>query len=261
MSKSPDTSIAIEPHASTGVSGYDEFEIDVEAILRDQLPRFFTAVAAAPLTAANVAALPERAKGAYMLLLDGVPVYAGKTDTRHGFRDRLNRHSWTVQGRKGLDPARLSFKAVRIMVFSAFDVEAILIAEMKKEGAGSLPWNNSGFGSNDPGKNRDGQQPADFDQWYPVDIDFPVEGLPAGDMSLSEFLRVVKGKLPYLIRNASFPDDIRISNVATSSTVRELLKIVVAALPAGWQVTVLHGRIIIYHENRDYPYKIEVIRS
>jgi hypothetical protein len=261
VSKPPETSIAVEPHASTGVNGYDEFEIDVEAILRDQLPRFFTAVAPAPLTAENVAALPERAKGAYMLLLDDVPVYAGKTDTRHGFRDRLNRHSWTVQGRKGLDPARLSFKAVRIMVFSAFDVEAILIAEMKKEGVGSLPWNNSGFGSNDPGKNRDGQQPADFDQWYPVDIDFPIDGLPPGEMSLSEFLRVVKGKLPFLIRNAPLPDDIRVTGLPTTSTVRDLLKMTIAALPPGWQVTVLHGRIIIYKENRDYPYKIEMFRS
>ncbi len=41
VSKPPETSIAVEPHALTGVNGYDEFEIDVEAILRDQLPRFF----------------------------------------------------------------------------------------------------------------------------------------------------------------------------------------------------------------------------
>ena len=261
MTKPPDISAAVEPHAATGVRGYDEFEIDVEAILRDQLPKFFTAVEAAPLTAANVAALPERAKGAYMLLLDGTPVYAGKTDTRHGFRDRLNRHSWTVQGRIGLDPARMAFKAVRIMVFSAFDVEAILITEMKKAGAGALPWNNSGFGSNDPGKNRDGQQPAPFDQWYPVDIDFPLEGLPAGEVSLPELLGAVKGKLPYLIRNASFPDDARLSNVPAASTVREILNMAITALPSGWQVTVLHGRIIIYKENRDYPYKLEIMRS
>jgi hypothetical protein len=261
VTKPPKPSVSIEPHASTGVDGYDEFEIDVEAILRDQLPRFFAAVEAAPLTAANVAALPERAKGAYMLLLDGKPVYAGKTDTRHGFRDRLSRHSWTVQGRKGLEPARLAFKAVRIMVFSAFDVEAILIAEMKKGDAAALPWNNSGFGSNDPGKNRDGQQPADFDKWYPIDIDFPVNGLPTGEISLQEFLRVVKDKLPYLIRNAPLPNDVRISGVPTASTVREILKMTIAALPPDWQVTVLHGRIIMYKENREYPYKIEVIRS
>jgi hypothetical protein len=243
------------------VRGYDEFEIDVEAILRDQLPRFFAAVEAAPLTAANVAALPERAKGAYMLLFDGTPVYAGKTDTRHGFRDRLHRHSWTVQGRIGLDPARMAFKAVRIMVFSAFDVEAILITEMKKAEAGALPWNNSGFGSNDPGKNRDGQQPAPFDQWFPVDIDFPLEGLPAGEVSLQELLRVAKGKLPYLIRNAALPDDTRLSNVPTTSTVREVLTMAIAALPPGWQVTVLHGRVIIYREDKDYPYKLEIMRS
>jgi hypothetical protein len=261
MTKPPEISAAVEPHAATGVQGYDEFEIDVEAILRDQLPRFFSAIDAAPLTGTNVAALPERAKGAYMLLFDGAPVYAGKTDTRHGFRDRLLRHSWTVQGRKGLDPARMAFKAVRIMVFSAFDVEAILITEMKKAEAQALPWNNSGFGSNDPGKNRDGQQPADFDQWYPVDIDFAVDGLPVGQVGLQELLRVVKGKLPYLIRNAPLPDDVHVSDVPTTATVREILNIAITALPPGWQVTVLHGRVIIYNENREYPYKLEVMRS
>jgi hypothetical protein len=261
VTKPPSTSGAVEPHASTGVQGYDEFEIDVEAILRDQLPRFFSAIEAAPLNAANVAALPERAKGAYMLLLDEAPVYAGKTDTRHGFRDRLNRHSWTVQGRTGLDPGRMAFKAVRIMVFSAFDVESILITEMKKAEANALPWNNSGFGSNDPGKNRDGQQPADFDQWYPVDIDFAVNELPAGRVALQELLRVVKGKLPYLIRNAPLPDDVYVSNVPATATVREILTLAITALPPGWQVTVLHGRVIIYKESRDYPYKLEVMRS
>jgi hypothetical protein len=252
---------AVEPRAATGVRGYDEFEIDVEAILRDQLPRFLSATDAAPLTAAHVAALPERAKGAYVLLFDGAPVYAGKTDTRHGFRDRLHRHSWTVQGRIGLDPSKMAFKAVRIMVFSAFDVEAILIAEMKKTDAGALPWNNSGFGSNDPGKNRDGQQPADFDRWYPVDIDFPIDGLPAGQVTLAELLRVVKGKSPYLIRNAPLPEDIRVSGVPETATIRQLLGMAIGALPAGWQVTVLHGRIIIYQETRDYPHKLEVMRS
>ena len=260
MKKPPEISAA-EPHAVTGVQGYDEFEIDVEAILRDQLPRFFSAIDAAPLTETNVAALPERAKGAYMLLFDGAPVYAGKTDTRHGFRDRLHRHSWTVQGRKGLDPSRMAFKAVRIMVFSAFDVESIFIAEMKKAEAQALPWNDSGFGSNDPGKRRDGQLPADFDKWYPVDIDFAVDGLPVGQVDLRELLRVVKGKLPYLIRNAPLPGDVHVSDVPTTATVREILNIVITALPPGWQVTVLHGRVIIYKEKREYEYQIEVMRS
>ncbi len=261
MTTRPEISAVAAPDSSTGVRGYDEFEIDVEAILRSELPRFFEGVRAAPLTPPNVAALPSRAKGAYLLLLDDVPVYAGKTDTRHGFKDRLNRHSWTVQGRRGLDPARLTFKALRIMVFSAFDVEAILITEMKKAAKDALPWNNSGFGSNDPGKNRDGQEPANFDQWHPVDIDFPVDGLSTGKVRLKDLLHDVKAKLPYLIRNAALPDDLYASNASASATVREILKLIISTLPPGWQVTVLHGRVIIYQENKEYEHKLEVMRS
>ncbi len=261
MTAPPEISAAVEPPAATGVRGYYEFEIDVEAILRDQLPRFFNDIQAAPLTPENVAALPDRAKGAYMLLLDDVPVYAGKTDTRHGFKDRLNRHSWTVQGRKDLDPVRLTFKALRIMVFSAFDVEAILITEMKKAAKDALRWNNSGFGSNDPGKNRDGQEPANFDQWHPVDIDFPVDGLPTGNVRLKDLLQDAKSKLPYLIRNATLPADLYVSNGSAKATVREILSLTVSALPPGWQVTVLHGRVIIYKENKEYEHKLEVMRS
>jgi hypothetical protein len=259
--KSRETSEAIEPPAATGVCGYDEFEINVEAILRSELPKFFASMQAAPLTSVNVAALPERSKGAYLLLLDDTPVYAGKTDTRHGFRERLKRHAWTVQGRVGLDPHRVAFKAVRIMVFSAFDVESILIHELKRTNSAALRWNNSGFGSNDPGRKREDQEPANFDKWYPVDTNFRVEGLPEGRVSLRKLLEILKEKLPYLIRYAPPPADAHISGLPPSSTVRQILQMAVAALPSGWQVTVLHGRIIIDNDNREYDYKLEVIRS
>ncbi len=255
------TSGAVGPHALTGIGGYDEFEIDIEEILRQQLPKFFQDMPSAPLTLGNVDALPERAKGAYVLFLDDFPVYAGKTDTRHGFRDRLGRHAWTVQGRVNLDPSRLSFKAVRIMVFSAFDAEALLISEMKRINPKALPWNNSGFGSNDPGKNRDSQQPADFDQWYPVDIDFMMHDLPISDISLADFFGVVKQRLPFLFRNAPIPADVMVTNTNDKATLRQILKMAVGVLPPGWQVTVLHGRVIIYQEKRDYEFKLEVMRS
>ena len=252
---------SIGPHAPTGIFGYDEFEIDIENILREQLPRFFDGVPPAPLTPELVDALPARAKGAYMLFLGGVPVYAGKTDTRHGFRERLGRHSWTVQGRINLEPALMSFKAVRIMVFSAFDAEALLIAEMKRRDIKALAWNNSGFGSNDPGKNRDGQEPAEFDKLYPVDIDFSLEGLPIGHVRLTDLLGIAKQKLPFIIRNAPIPPDVMVDNADDAATLRDVLVLAVGVLPSGWQVTVLHGRVIIYREHRDYPFKLEVMRS
>jgi hypothetical protein len=254
------TAGAVEPHAKTGIGGYDEFEIDLEAILRAQLPAFFAGFRAEPLTPEAIKAIPDQAKGAYVLYLDRQPVYAGKTDTRHGFRQRLDRHAWTIQGRAGLDPNRLSFKATRIMVFSAFDVEALLIAEMKAADPTALAWNNSGFGSNDPGRNRDGQQPAEFDKNFPVDIDFQLDDLPSGKVQLRDLIQSMKARTPYLIRNAAIPADIEVQ-VPKKATVRTILETAVKALPSGWQITVLHGRVVIYQEQKAYDYKLEIMRS
>jgi hypothetical protein len=189
-----------------------------------------------------------------------IQIYAGKTDTRHGFRQRLDRHAWTIQGRAGLDPSRLSFKATRIMVFSAFDVEALLIAEMKAADSTALAWNNSGFGSNDPGRNRDGQQPAEFDKNFPVNIDFQLEDLPPGKVQLRDLIQSMKASIPYLIRNAAIPADIEVQ-VPQKATVRTILETAIEALPAGWQITVFHGRVVIYQERKTYDYKLEVMNS
>jgi hypothetical protein len=251
---------AIEPHAKTGIHGYDEFEVDLEAILRAQLPAFFAEFQAEPLTPDAIKAIPDQAKGAYVLYLDRHPVYAGKTDTRHGFRQRLDRHAWTIQGRAGLDPSRLSFKATRIMVFSAFDVEALLIAEMKAADPTALSWNNSGFGSNDPGRNRDGQQPAEFDKNFPVDIDFQIDNMPSGNVQLRDLVQSMKANIPYLIRNATIPAGIEVQ-MPKKTTVRNIFETAIQALPPGWQITVLHGRVVIYPERKTYDYKLEVMRS
>jgi hypothetical protein len=79
------------------------------------------------------------------------------------------------------------------MVFSNFDVETILIQEMRARGTDALPWNFSGFGSNDPGHRREGQEPAKFDLLYPVNLDRPL-----GKISVLEILNLLKRKLTYL---------------------------------------------------------------
>lgn len=258
--------------------GYIEYEIDVEKILRDELPGIIAVADAAPLTREAVNAMPERAKGAYVLYEDGHPVYAGKTDTRHGFRSRLGRHFETVQSRVNLDPARLSFKAVRIMVFSNFDVEAILIKELRRQDETALAWNFSGFGSNDPGHNREGQEPADFDKERPVDIDRPLPFIATGKMPLLKFLIALKDGLTYDFRYQTDPNDkgkpshYRVGEVDQREagdielpdrplTMREALGIVLAALPAGWIATIFPNRVILYRENVKYQYAREYIQA
>ena len=258
--------------------GYIEYEIDVEKILRDELPAIIAAADAAPLTREAVNALPERAKGAYVLYEEGRPVYAGKTDTRHGFRSRLGRHFETVQSRLNLDPARLSFKAVRIMVFSNFDLEAILIKELRRQDEAALAWNFSGFGSNDPGHNREGQEPADFDKERPIDIDRPLPFIEPGTMPLLKFLIALKDGLTYDFRYQTDPNDkgkpshYKVGEVDQREagditlpdgplTMREALRIVLGALPEGWVATVFPNRVILYREDVNYAYAREYIRS
>lgn len=261
--------------ADADPSGYVEYEIDVEKVLRQELPDVVARAEIAPLTAQAIAALPEKAKGAYVLFEDGHPVYAGKTDTRHGFRSRLSKHHNTIQDRQGLDPARIGFKAVRIMVFSNFDVEAILIKELREKDPTALRWNFSGFGSNDPGHNREAQEPADFDKERPIDIDKPIASPLAGrEVGVLELLLSLKEQLPYTFRYETDPradgrpSHHRIGHVDQREsppirlpdgpfTVRQAVQWILDVLPAGWRATIFPDRVILYRETTPYPYARE----
>lgn len=263
------------------IPGYKEYELDVEQILRNELPGFFEGIPPAGLTMKNIVAIPRHAKGAYLLLHNGSPVYAGKTDTRHGFRDRLKRHHGTLAHRVGLDPGDVSFKAARVMVFSNFDVEAILINEMRKRLPGSLPWNDSGFGSNDPGHRREGQEPAKFDLEWPVDVERHLDWIKPGSHNLSDLLAHLKNGLPYLLRYqpqlvnrkskkgaspASDPfREARETMVCLSDapiSTKSVLKAVIDALPANqWQATIFPNRAILYRAIENYRYATDIIRK
>ena len=258
--------------SAPSILGYGEFELDIESVLREQLPRFFGGMNAALLTQSNVQSLPAGAKGAYLLLHHGVPVYAGKTDSRHGFRDRLNRHWYTLQHRKNLNIGDMTFKAVRVMVFSNFDVEAILISEMRRQAPQNLEWNDSGFGSNDPGRNREGQEPAKFDKDYPIDIQRPLNVIHAGSHNLQALLAKVKVELPYLLRydgrrgantgranQQNFLSGVNVTVPAGLISMEDFLTLVIRALP-GWQATVFPGRVILYCEKQDYQFATRYFR-
>ena len=231
------------------------------------------------LSQENVDKLPQGAKGAYMLFHREVPVYAGKTDVRHGFRNRLGRHWYTLQHRRGIDIDDVGFKAVRIMVFSNFDAEAILIQELRRQNPKHLAWNDSGFGSNDPGRNREGQEPAEFDVQFPIDIDKRLGVIPPGSHNLRDLLVSVKTELPYLLRYetdvtskvgkkvtyASYTvghadqRDATVDIPDGPMTMRGFLTTVINSLP-GWQATVLPSRVILYKEHADYQFALEYFR-
>jgi len=249
--------------------GYAEFELDIPEVMRTELPKYFEALAAEPLVEANIAKIPPNAQGAYMLFLNNALVYVGKTDAQAGFRNRLSRHSDNIQHRKNLDPAHVGFKAIRIFVFSNFDLETMLIEEAEKK-LGRPAWNFSGFGSNDPGRNRENQEPAKFDIDYPVDIDRNIDFFEPGTYKLLYAILRLKERLPYLFRYETGGRNYRLGHPEMGVggvtipigkiTTRTVIKGIVANLPSDWQATVLPNRIILYKENITYGQQVERIR-
>ena len=249
-------------------AGFVEFEFDLPDALLTSLVDVFGKIAGAPLMPANVTDIPE-AQGVYMLLLRNEIVYIGKTDADAGLRKRLERHAWTIQHRSGLASTDVTFKAVRIFVFTAMDLETQLIRNYAP-----VPWNNSGFGSNDPGRNRDmtDLKPEGFDAQFPLDLDHPLKlGLRA-DMTAAEVLAALRRELPYTLRaevvkkggktpHADIFHAVVKSPPAPPLTTRKVIECVVQALPTGWQATALAGRVILYREHRDYKFGLIIARS
>jgi hypothetical protein len=241
--------------------GYLEFEFDLPDALLDSVVRSFDGMNTAPLNTASVSEIPE-AQGVYQLLLDGEVVYIGKTDSDAGLQRRLARHARKLLHRHNLDPARVHFKALRVFVFTAMDIETQLI---RHYGAGEgLSWNGSGFGSNDPGRQRDYTAPGAFDQQFPIDIDVALADDFSALNTAAEVALRLKAAVPYTFRFQTVPGSSRGPHrdlVETAVTIpagqlsaRQVLEEMIRQLPPGWQATALSAVLILYKERKDdYP--------
>lgn len=248
-------------------AGYTEFEFDLPDALLTHLIKVLDSLEPAPLQSNAVSSVPE-AQGVYQLFLDGKLVYIGKTDAEAGLRNRLDRHSAKIRHRLNLDPARVSFRAVRIFVFTAIDLETQLIRHYA--GAGTA-WNNRGFGANDPGRRRDHTRvkPINFDALYPIDIDRPLEADFSTASNAAEVVTRLKQTLPYTFRfetEGRRPAAALASAAVTISpgakTARAVLQELVGQLPAGWQATAFFHQLILYQERvEDYPDATILARS
>jgi hypothetical protein len=252
------------------ILGFREFEFDLPDALLTHLIQAFDNLAAATLSASYVKEIPE-VQGVYQLFLRDKIVYIGKTDAEAGLRRRLERHAWTIQHRRNLGPEDVTFKALRVFVFTAMDLETQLIRHY--QGAGTVSWNNSGFGSNDPGRQRDttNAKPEGFDAQFPIDLDRELDlsvPVPANALTV---LAVLKRALPYTLRvetegpQSKKPHPDLVSAKLTLQnppfTARRILKEVLSNLPGGWQATTLPGRVIVYKENRQYSFGEVIVRS
>lgn len=245
------------------VDGYIEFEFDLPSALLSRLIEVFDALGSAPLDLAGTQGIPDE-QGVYQLFFGDELVYVGKTDGDAGLRSRLSRHAIKMLHRRNLDPAQVSYKAVRVFVFTAMDLEGDLIRHYG--GVKNLAWNGSGFGSNDPGKERDTTRvkAGNFDALFPIDIDRPVDIQIENGISVAEALSKLKVAVPYTLRfemdapRSRTPhkdlNDTGLSAFPGPTTVRQILNHIVGSLPVGWKATALPGYIIMYKDDpRIFP--------
>lgn len=249
------------------MKGYAEFEFDLRAALLDKLVMTFDGMEGGELSQAAAIALPD-AQGVYQLLLGGHVVYVGKTDADAGLRLRLQRHASKILHRRDLDPREVSFKALRIFVFTPMDLEAEIIK--RYGGVSGASWNGSGFGSNDPGRERDTTKlkTDHFDIRYPIDLDRKLDVDLGASISAADALRILNSSVPYLIRWEGGarrpPDDLSATKVSlgkSETTARSALTAIVAQLPEGWQATELPGYAILYKEREEYAHGRVIARS
>jgi hypothetical protein len=251
-------------------NGYREFEFDLPQALLTHLILAFDSMESAILTPEAVAAMPE-VQGVYLLFHQERLVYIGKTDAQSGLRQRLGRHAWTIQHRKNLNPLDVTFKGIRVFVFTAIDLESQLIQHYRA--SSPVAWNYSGFGSNDPGRERDttNARPEGFDVQFPVDIDRPLLIDLESPSTAFAVLSAMRKNLPYTLRFETATRGSRRGHpdLAASSmtlpqppfTTRDLLYRVLESLPSGWQATLLSGRVVLYKEHRDYAFGEIIARS
>ncbi len=244
------------------LAGFVELEFDLPQALLEKLVEVFDKISSVPLNEINVGAIPEE-QGVYQLYLDDELVYVGKTDAEAGLRNRLYRHACKIKHRLNLEPARVTLKAVRIYVFTAMDLESELIRHYG--GVKNLAWNGSGFGSNDPGRERDTTKvkATNYDALFPIDVDREVELEISEGQSAADVIVSLKATLPYTLRFESDGKSRRphsdfgraiLPSLPAPSTTRTILSHIVKNLPDGWHATALPGYVIVYkNDRRSFP--------
>jgi hypothetical protein len=253
------------------MKGYSEFEFDLPGALLTRLVEVLNSMEAVPLTPKWLDQIPEE-QGVYQLFVETSLVYIGKTDADAGLRRRLTRHAKKITQRKNIDFSQVMFKAVRIFVFTAMDLESDLIRYYEKNA--KLVWNKSGFGSNDPGVERDTTKykPNHFDTMYPIDVDLKIDFPIPLVGSAADVLYPLKAGLGYLLRFHTHDNwrkphpDLAETKIMLNNdqplTVRSLIEQVVNQLPSGWHATALPSHIIMYKDDtRRFPSGTLLARS
>ncbi|MET9290300.1 Eco29kI family restriction endonuclease [Nocardia beijingensis] len=233
-----------------------DFKLSITRALADQLAEELRELRPAPLDIDQLRLLKGR-PGVYELYVKGTRVYVGKASK--SLPDRLSDHYRKLSGRSGIDLADVGF----ICLYVDEDLEAAAPEKMlikKYRDQGGSPWNTMGFGNNDPGRNRDHSlvKAKHFDAEFPIDLDRLVEDLGTHLRPVEDLLHEVKARLPYNLRFETKQrikrelNDTQLVVTGEALSFRDIIRLVIEALPAGWQATALPGYVILYHETENY---------
>ncbi|CAM5473656.1 PIN-like domain-containing protein [Streptomyces canus] len=174
----------------------------------------------------------------------------------------LRRWRRKISGRKNICPEEVSFVVARLSENQMEDRHLLhsVIAE-------DLPaWHSNGFGNHDPGRLRaHAALPANhFDALYPIDLSCKMVGLAGAD-TVGKLLGLLRTELPYRVhvdlRLASEVADLPIEKSDLDGTVDSALRVLAAALPERWQITVMPGLITIGQSLKEVPGAQLVLRS
>jgi hypothetical protein len=238
------------PERTTG-SCFGHFDLDIARALKEQLQEFLSTLTPASLADRRALDNVPREGGVYRLLHNSLPVYVGKADD--SLQERLRQHASDIDGRQGIQLSAVSFICASVSRnWSAYGIERQLIDSR------TLPWQGSGFGNNDPGRERDTSRVKEshWDALYPIRLDWKCEQIDAKEYSVAELLREIKRAAPFVFRYQDIPKS---DSTLGSRRVRvplanmafwELVELVVGVMP-GWQATALPGYTILYKENND----------
>lgn len=254
-----------QPSLPLSTSGFGRFDLDIGQAIAHQLGDFLDALTPEPLSNGLALRQLPPVGGVYELYHQGKQVYVGKADR---LRTRLEQHASDLDGRRNISKNDVAFVCAELSSnWAPFGAEDILMTRAR------LPWQNSGFGNNDPGRHRDRSivKANHWDAQFPIRLEWPCITILPGTHNAANVLTRLKRDLPFVLRfqraveqssHAPPPSDVEAAYLQVPRAGMpfwEIMALFVAALP-GWQATALPGYAIFYREAVDYPSALEILR-
>ena len=234
-----------------------EFKLSITRALADQLADALSRLHPASLNSEQLSVLQQR-PGVYELFVRGRRVYVGKASM--SIPARLANHLRKLSGRMNIILGEVSFQCLYVDEdLEAAAPEKMLIKKYRDQGG--APWNTNGFGNKDPGRNRDHSlvKANHFDAEYPINLGVRIESVASGPYPVRTYLRAVKASLPFNLRFDTRSEHSKegysgsmVQVPPGELTARDLIRLAIETLPAGWQATALPGYVILYHEDATY---------